>query len=75
MNRDDVIVNVTDTGPGIPEKFINKIFDPFYTSKKKMGMGIGLSVCNNIIENHSGTIKVTNAPEGGAVCTITLPAR
>ncbi len=68
-----IIVKISDTGPGIREKNMDNLFDPFYTSKKTMGMGIGLSVCHNIIQDHSGTINIVNAPEGGAVCTITLP--
>ncbi len=71
----DLVIKMTDSGSGIPEKDLNKIFDPFYTKKRKLGMGIGLSICNNIIEEYSGTIKAENALNGGAVFTITLPLK
>ncbi|KKK94085.1 hypothetical protein LCGC14_2686380, partial [marine sediment metagenome] len=64
---------VSDTGPGIAEKDLEHIFDPFYTRKKTMGMGVGLSICNGIIEDHNGTIKAGNAKDGGAVFTVILP--
>jgi len=68
-----IIVNVADNGPGIPEQDLSHIFDPFYTQKKQAGVGIGLSICYGIIEDHHGTIEASNSPPGGAVFTITLP--
>ncbi len=73
LNNENIILQVFDTGPGISPKDMDHIFDPFYTSKKQMGIGVGLSVCNSIVEDHGGTIKANNSPEGGAVFTITLP--
>ena len=73
LNKNDIVIEVRDTGPGISKKDMEHIFDPFYTQKKKMGMGIGLSLCNGIIEDHNGTIVVDNVPGGGAIFTITLP--
>ena len=73
LERDSIIIQVSDTGPGIAEDDQEYIFDPFYTRKKTMGMGVGLSVCNGIIEDHNGTIEVKNAEDGGAVFTVTLP--
>jgi PAS domain S-box-containing protein len=70
-----IIIEVADTGPGISEEDMEHIFDPFYTRKKEMGMGIGLSLCHSIIEDHNGTISAKNASEGGAVLTITLSTR
>ena len=70
----NVVIKVADTGPGVPKEAMKKIFDPFYTRKKKMGMGIGLSICYGIMEDHNGSIAARNAPDGGAVFTITLPA-
>jgi len=72
--KDKIIIKVVDTGPGISENDLALIFDPFYTQKKTMGMGIGLSVCHNIIKNHNGMITAENSPQGGAVFAITLPA-
>lgn len=69
----DIVIRVTDTGPGIPEEDLEHIFDPFYTRKKTMGMGVGLTICHGIVEDHGGTIAAGNSPDGGAVFTITLP--
>ena len=74
LRRGDVVIKVSDTGPGIPEEDLNYIFDPFYTRKKEMGMGVGLSICHGIIVDNNGTIEAKNSPEGGAIFTITLPA-
>jgi PAS domain S-box-containing protein len=75
-NRDEeFVIELKDSGPGIPEADLNHIFDPFFTSKKPMGMGVGLTICHGIIEDHRGKITAANAPEGGAVFTITLPLR
>jgi signal transduction histidine kinase len=74
FNRDqDFVIEIRDTGPGIAETEINRIFDPFFTSKKTMGMGVGLTICHGIIEDHQGRLSAGNAPEGGAVFTIVLP--
>jgi PAS domain S-box-containing protein len=75
LKEDTVVIEVADTGPGISKEDVEHIFDPFYTRKKDMGMGIGLSLCHGIIEDHHGTIAAKNAPEGGAVFTITLPIK
>jgi PAS domain S-box-containing protein len=74
LRKGMVVIKVADTGPGIAEEDLKRIFDPFYTKKKSMGMGIGLSICHGVIEEHKGTIGVRNSPKGGAVFTITLPA-
>lgn len=66
------IITVEDTGPGIPEESLNCLFEPFYTRKKTKGMGIGLAVCQGIIEDHDGVIVADNT-ENGAVFKITLP--
>jgi len=73
-NRDgEIIITVKDNGPGISESDLAKIFDPFFTRKKTMGMGVGLSICYGIVEDHKGMIYADNSPEGGAVFTIRLP--
>jgi two-component system, cell cycle sensor histidine kinase and response regulator CckA len=72
--KGNIIIKITDTGPGIPEEELQYIFDPFFTRKKKMGMGVGLSICYRIIEDHGGIITAENSPHGGVVMTITLPA-
>ena len=73
MSKNQVIITVRDNGPGISSQDLYNIFDPFYTSKKKMGIGIGLTACYTIIEDHGGRIKAGNLSEGGALFTIKLP--
>lgn len=68
------IVAVGDTGPGIPEHLLPKIFDPLFTTKAQ-GTGLGLSICHQIAEAHGGTIAAANRPGGGAVITLYLPGR
>ena len=63
-----------DTGPGIPDEKLPKIFDPFYTSKPKgKGTGLGLSVSFGIIKEHGGDIYAYNIKNGGARFIIDLP--
>lgn len=69
-----VQVCVQDTGPGVTEDVLENIFDPFYSTKDVgEGMGLGLSITYGIIRRFGGVITVSNATEGGAVFTITLP--
>lgn len=70
---DEIVITVTDSGPGISQNDMDHIFDPFFSSKKTMGMGVGLSICHGIIEDHKGTIVAENLAEGGAKFTISLP--
>ncbi|MBD3169434.1 MAG: hypothetical protein GF307_08115 [candidate division Zixibacteria bacterium] len=72
LDNDKVELQVTDTGPGIPEDLKNKIFQP-YVSGKKSGTGLGLAIVARIIEDAGGTIYADNRKEGGAVFTIQLP--
>lgn len=71
-HRYDIIVRVSDSGPGVPEHFRKKIFDPFFTTKRKSS-GIGLSIIQRIIADHSGTINVSASELGGAEFIIRLP--
>jgi signal transduction histidine kinase len=68
-----IIIEFSDTGPGIHQNDLQYIFDPFYTRKRTMGMGIGLSICCGIIEDHNGTITAENLPDAGARFVIILP--
>jgi signal transduction histidine kinase len=70
---DKIVICIQDNAGGIPEKIIDKIFEPYFTTKfKDKGTGIGLSMTYNIIDKMQGTIKVKNHKEG-ALFTITLP--
>nr|WP_244481510.1 HAMP domain-containing sensor histidine kinase [Rhizobium sp. Root1203] len=63
---------VADTGNGIPEERLSRVFDPFYTTKQA-GTGLGLSIARAIIETYGGTIAAYNRPEGGAIFRVVLP--
>ena len=70
-----VVVRFRDYGPGIPEDEIPLVKKKFYKgSSKARGTGIGLAVCDEIVELHGGTLTLENAPGGGTLVTVTLPA-
>ena len=72
-----VIIQITDNGPGIPEKIHNRIFEPFFTTKEVgKGTGQGLAICHDVIVNkHGGKINFQSGPEGGTIFTVQLPIR
>ena len=67
-------ITVTDTGKGIEESIIGKIFMPFFTTKPK-GTGLGLAITKRLVDQHGGRIHVANNPETGASFTIDLPVK
>jgi two-component system sensor histidine kinase HydH len=69
---DDLEIRVADNGCGIPAKDIEKIFDPYFTTRAK-GTGLGLSIVHRIVENLKGEIRVESRPSKGTVFYITLP--
>jgi two-component system sensor kinase FixL len=70
---DMVMISVADTGSGLHEKMQTQLFQPFVTTKPQ-GMGIGLSICRNIVEAHGGRIWAEPNPGGGTVFRLTLPS-
>jgi PAS domain S-box-containing protein len=68
----DAVISVKDTGTGIPEENMGKLFDPLFTTKS-MGQGFGLPVCKRLVEAHGGTIAVESTVGKGSVFTIRLP--
>ena len=72
-DRTMVQVWVRDQGPGIRRPLMSRIFEPFVSTKPEKGNGLGLSVVQNIVDQHGGSIKVHNAPGGGAEFCIELP--
>jgi signal transduction histidine kinase len=74
LEADTIRLCVADRGPGIPADAMDKLFEPFWSTKAD-GMGIGLAVCRSIVTAHHGTLDVVNAAEGGAVFCVSLPAR
>jgi PAS domain S-box-containing protein len=72
---ESVWASFLDDGPGIPPDVLASIFDPFYTTKRPgRGTGLGLSICKSVMKEHNGAIEAANAPGGGAVFTVTVPA-
>lgn len=73
MEDDAVVVEIADTGTGIPADKLPKLFDPFFTTKPVgKGTGLGLSVCKKIIDLHAGVIDIRNGQKAGALVTIFL---
>jgi C4-dicarboxylate-specific signal transduction histidine kinase len=68
----NILVRVSDSGPGIEDQKFEAIFEAFHTTKKK-GIGMGLPISKSIVEQHHGRIWASNNPEGGAVFDFTLP--
>lgn len=72
---DNVIVRIRDYGPGIPEDELPLVKKKFYKGSASVrGTGIGLAVCDEIVEMHGGTLTLENAPGGGTLVTISIPA-
>jgi nitrogen fixation/metabolism regulation signal transduction histidine kinase len=72
--RQQVLLELLDDGPGFPEMVLEKPFEP-YVSNKSRGSGLGLAICRKIVSEHDGEIAIGNRAEGGARVTITLPLR
>ncbi len=72
--EDTIHVDISDSGEGVDEKLLEKIFQPFVTTKSK-GTGLGLAISKRIIEQHGGRISAGNKPGGGVMFYISLPVR
>ena len=68
----DVCIDVLDRGKGIPPSYMDKVFDPFYTTKSK-GSGIGLAICHRFVLAAAGYIALESRPTGGMVARVVLP--
>jgi signal transduction histidine kinase len=74
---DYIKISITDNGKGISAEHLEKIFDPYFSTKNKpsqKGMGLGLAICYSIVKKHKGHIRVTSDPGTGSTVTIFLPA-
>jgi signal transduction histidine kinase len=72
------VVQVTDTGAGIPPEHLPRVFDRFYRvdrarTREQGGTGLGLSIAKSIVAAHGGRIELDSAPGRGTTCTVTLP--
>jgi len=67
-----VVVDVADDGPGVPPEMLDRIFNPFFTTKPQ-GSGLGLAIVRKIVDAHEGRIDVNTGPEGGTRFRVTLP--
>ena len=73
--QDNVVIRIRDFGPGIPEDEIPLVKKKFYKgSSSARGTGIGLAVCDEIVQMHDGTLTLENAQDGGTLVTVSLPA-
>jgi signal transduction histidine kinase len=72
MTGGRAIVAVVDTGPGVPAELLERVFDPFFSTKEQ-GSGLGLAICASIARAHAGRIKAANREVGGAVFTVDFP--
>jgi CheY-like chemotaxis protein len=74
--RSSITLSVADNGPGVPLEIRARIFEPFFTTKPVgEGTGLGLSLCQGIVESHGGVLKLEDAPGGGTVFRIELPVQ
>ena len=70
--KGEILIKVTDTGSGMPEKVKGRIFEPMFTTKGEMGTGMGLSICQSIVHNHDATIEVDSEIGQGSTFILTF---
>jgi signal transduction histidine kinase len=71
---DAAVITIADNGPGMPPEVLERLFQPFVTTKKK-GNGLGMAICYGIVESHQGKINVISSADYGTTITISLPIR
>jgi two-component system phosphate regulon sensor histidine kinase PhoR len=77
LGNDAIVITVSDTGPGIPDDDLTRVFERFYRVDKSRarpgGTGLGLAIVRHLVELHGGTVRAANRPGGGAEFTVTIP--
>jgi PAS domain S-box-containing protein len=74
--HDEVVMTVADNGPGVPAELRQRIFEPFFTTKPTgVGTGVGLSMCQGVVESHGGRIGLEDTPGGGATFVVAFPVK
>jgi len=74
LNKNDFVINITDTGCGIDKENLNKVFDPFFTTKEPgKGTGLGLSITYNILQEHNASIEIDSEVNKGTTVLIKIP--
>lgn len=78
LDQKNIVITISDAGPGITESELERVFDPFYRletsrSRDTGGTGLGLTIARNIAEKHGGHLTLSNRLEGGLTATLTLP--
>ncbi|WP_298272730.1 ATP-binding protein [Geobacter sp.] len=74
LSGDAIVITFADNGPGIPQEFLLRVFEPFFTTRPVgQGMGMGLAVVYDVVTAHGGTVEAGNSPEGGASFVVRLP--
>jgi Signal transduction histidine kinase len=71
--NDTIFIRISDTGKGMPDSVRKKIFDPFYTTRRPLGTGLGMSIVHSIIKRHGGKIEVGSEVGKGTTVTISIP--
>jgi two-component system sensor kinase FixL len=72
-HADEIEVSISDTGPGLPQDVIDRLYTAFVSTKGAGGIGLGLSICKRIVEAHGGELYAENRENGGATFRFTVP--
>ncbi len=73
QDEENIFVSISDTGDGMSEEVLKRVFEPFYTTKREEGSGLGMSMSYGIIERHNGSIEIVSEEGKGTAFTIRLP--
>jgi signal transduction histidine kinase len=74
--RAAVVIEVADTGTGIPADVLPRVFDPFFTTKEEgKGTGLGLAICKRIVDQHHGALAIESEPGRGTTVRVALPVQ